>query len=139
MIPDNTYYDDSEEGLEEFFVETQTSRTYAMLKKRDMFVGTCDRLEAVKQAVYKIVNTERYQYGIYSWDYGIELRDLIGMDIAYAMAEVKYRIMEALTQDDRIDAVENFEFEKTDRHTLHVKFTVISTEGTFDDGVEVGI
>ncbi|MFQ8776837.1 MAG: DUF2634 domain-containing protein [Roseburia sp.] len=28
----------------------------------------------MKQAIYNILNTERYQYIIFSWDYGVELR-----------------------------------------------------------------
>lgn len=140
MLPNLNIQDDLEEDmLEDFAIETPPSLTYAMLKKEDLFMGTCNHLEAIKQAVYKIINTERYEYGIYSWDYGIELKDLFGKDFGYVMAEIKYRIMEALTQDDRIDSVENFIFKKLDKHSLHVKFTVVSIEGEFDEEMEVSI
>lgn len=36
-----------------------------------------DGMEAVKQAVYKILQTERYKYVIYDWNYGVELEDLL--------------------------------------------------------------
>ena len=36
-----------------------------------------DETEAVRQAAIKILNTERYENEIYSWNYGIELKDLI--------------------------------------------------------------
>ena len=34
--------------------------------------------EAIKIWLYKALQTPRYQYEIYSWDYGSELMDLIG-------------------------------------------------------------
>lgn len=72
--------------------------------------GYCDDLRAVEQAVYKIINTERYQYLIYSWNYGIELADLFGRPIPFVYAELQRRITEALLADDRIIEVTNFSF-----------------------------
>ena len=64
----------------------------------------------MKQVVFKILNTERYQYIIYSWNYGIELMDLYGMPLDYVCAELQDRITEALIQDDRINSVSDFDF-----------------------------
>ena len=50
--------------------------------------GTVDDLDAVIQTIYKILNTERYEYEIYSWDFGIELVDLYGKDITYVVPEL---------------------------------------------------
>lgn len=72
--------------------------------------GYKDYLEAMKQAIYKIINTERYEYVIYSWNYGIELADLFGEPIPYVYAEIQRRIEEALLTDDRITEVYDFEF-----------------------------
>ena len=69
-------------------VEVQTaekwpSKTYVMNIDGERITGTMtDDIEAVKQAIYKILNTERYQYPIYSWNYGVELADLFGKPIA---------------------------------------------------------
>ena len=104
----------------------------------DKISGYIDDLEAVKQAVYKILNTERYKYVIYSWDYGVELVDLIGKPIPYVMAEVSRRVTEALTMDDRIDDVVDFEFE-TKGKTLHTTFTVVTTYGNIETDLEVAI
>lgn len=32
----------------------------------------------MKQAIYKILQTERFEYLIYSWNYGIELNAVVG-------------------------------------------------------------
>lgn len=87
-------------------------------------MGYTDEIEAMKQAIYLILNTERYRYEIYDWNYGIELSDLFGKDKAYVYPELKRRIKEALMADDRITDVTDFEFESIDRNTILATFTV---------------
>ena len=41
------------------------------------------------KVVFNILNTERYQYIIYSWNYGIELIDLYGQPVSYVIPELK--------------------------------------------------
>lgn len=75
---------------------------------KDRIYGHNDGLEAMKQTAYRILLTERYKYMIYDWNYGIELDDLFGQPMSYVIPEVTRRIKEALTQDDRIDSVDNY-------------------------------
>ncbi len=96
--------------IADFEIQSQPSRTYKMNIEAETIGKQTDDLEAIKQAVYKILNTERYQYVIYSWNYGIELADLFGMPLPYVYPELKRRITEALTWDDRIDDVTDFVF-----------------------------
>jgi len=93
-------------------VVEQPSLCPRMIVESERIIGQCDDVEAIKQAIYNILNTERYQYIIFSWDYGVELKDLFGKPIDYVMPEVERRITEALVQDDRIDSCDSFEFEK---------------------------
>ncbi|MGL5511644.1 MAG: DUF2634 domain-containing protein, partial [Sporomusa sp.] len=106
----------------------------------EKIVGNVDGLEAIQQAVYKILNTERYQYVIYSWNYGIELADLFGRPIPYVYSELPRRITEALTYDDRISNVTNFELSHNKNDVL-AKFTVVTVAGTFDaeKGVTISV
>lgn len=127
MIPTNQY--DEEDILEnDFELENEPSLTYRMNTEKQTFVGKVDDTKAIEQAILKILNTERYEHEIYSWDYGIELKSLIGQPIDYVMSEVKVRITEALSADDRIEVVEDFVVEKVDKHTVHCSFKVITTE-----------
>lgn len=105
-------------------VSTQPSKTQKMYLDDKYINGTCDSLEAVKQAIYKILNTERYQYLIYSWNYGVEFIDLIGEPISYVCPEIQRRITEALMQDDRIESVGDFEFDTSKRHEVVCTFVV---------------
>lgn len=106
--------------------------------EEDRINGYTDDLDAIQQAIYLILNTERYAFPIYSWDYGIELIDLIGKPIPYAMSELPRRIKEALIQDDRITDVKDFTFEKN-KSKLHTTFTVITQSGDITSELEVTI
>ena len=105
-------------------METEPSVNYKMNIKQDIINGTIDELEAMKQVIYKILNTERYQYIIYSWNYGIELMDLFGMPVIYVIPELERRITEALIQDERIESVDDFEFDSSEKRTVKASFTV---------------
>lgn len=104
------------------------SKTYRMRIADERVMSTVDDVDAVAQACYKILNTERYQYVIYSWNYGIELKDLFGKPIPYVYSELPRRIREALLQDDRIASVGDFELSSTGGDVL-AKFTVTTTDG----------
>ena len=54
--------------------------------------------EAIKVWVYKAILTPRYNYSIYTWDYGSELLDLIGKAYTPSLtkSEAKRYIEEAL-------------------------------------------
>lgn len=109
---------------------TMPSHTYNLEYDRDGEIrGYCDELKAMRQAIYKIINTERYQYLIYSWNYGIELADLFGKPIPFVYAELQRRIEEALLADDRIRKVYDFAFSNLGGDVL-VKFNVDTVYGT---------
>lgn len=111
---------------------TEPSLTYSLNYPEDGEIkGYVDELEAIKQAIYKIINTERYKYIIYSWNYGIELADLFGKPLPYVYAEIQRRIEEALLADDRISKVYDFEFSNS-RGDVLVKFKVDTIFGEIE-------
>lgn len=105
-------------------VETQPSRSYQLHMQDGVISGSCDTLDAMSQVIYKILNTERYQNSIYSWNYGVEFSDLIGKPVLYVCAEIERRIEEALAQDDRIRFVSDFEFDTSNKHEVVCTFKV---------------
>ena len=126
MIPQN-----GDDLRQDFVFTTLPSRTLKMDHDWKTITGTIDQIQAVEQAVFLILTTERYQWLIFSWDYGVELQNLIGKDPEYCIPEIERRIREALLQDDRITAVENFEFELNKRKVLTTS-TVISIFGNIN-------
>ena len=110
-------------------VETQPSKNYKMYLEQNIINGFCDGLEAMKQVIHKILNTERYQNIIYSWNYGIELIDLYGEPVTFVCPELQRRITEALIQDDRIESVGDFKFDTSEKRTVKATFTVYTIFG----------
>ncbi len=115
----------------DFEIRQQPGKTYKMNLEEMRIGGSVDGVDAVKQAIYKILNTQQFQYLIYSWDYGIELTGLFGQSSAFVYSEIENRIREALQEDDRITDVGDFSFESNKRQVL-VRFTVYTTEGNAD-------
>ena len=133
---------------EEITETTYPSNTYKIVIKHnhyadstkavDRISGYVDDLESVKQTIYLILGTERYQFPIYSWDYGVELVDLFGKPMPYVMSELPRRVKDALIQDDRIEDVINFAFE-TNGNKLHPTFTVVTNIGNVETELEVTV
>lgn len=117
---------------------TIPTNTYRIIVDKDRVSGETDGLEAMKQAVYLILSTERYAYPIYSWNYGVELKDLFGQPTTYVEAVLEYRIRDALMADERITDVRNFEF-SSQKNTVSATFEVVTNQGNVQSTVEVTI
>ena len=126
-----------EDSIKAFTVETEPSKTYRLNIENNTISGICDGKEAVKQAVYKILNTERYKYVIYSRNYGSE--KLYGKQMSYVKSIIKSVITDALMADDRIKNISNFTVEKIDKTALKVDFTAESIFGGIDISEEVRV
>ncbi len=112
--------------------EEQPSRTYGMNVSDETVRGYADDLEAMKQAIYKILRTERYRSPIYSGDYGVELADLFGQPVSYVQPELERRISEALICDDRIESVSDFNFTLEKKGEVLATFTVHTIFGEIE-------
>lgn len=134
MIPSIENYEDEDEQEMDFDLKSEPSFTYAMKISGDevtesRFIGKVDDVNAMQQAIMKILSTERYENEIYSWNFGIETRDLYGMDVLFVMSEIKTRIGDAITADDRFESVDDFVVEKVGKCIVHCTFTVTTTDG----------
>jgi len=76
--------------------------------------GYVDGMAAIRQDIFHIVSTERLQrrpdgtvwgYPIYGENYGIELRQFIGMSFEYFNVRIEQVFTDALMQDNRIREV----------------------------------
>lgn len=132
MIPsESAFFED------DFEIEQQPTYTYKMNFEDDSVCGFTDEQEAMKQAIYKILMTERYQYPMYSWDYGIETLDLYGEPVSYVCPELERRITEALLCDERIESVSDFEFDTSQKGIVKASFVVHTVFGDIQAEREV--
>lgn len=131
MLPENT-------GLSLGEYTAYPTKTYHINLRDKCIRGMCDGLEAMRQAVYKALATERYRHIIYSFGYGTELMDYMDRLAPYVWCEIERTITEALMRDDRIMSVTDFNFEEDRKSkTLRVSFRVYTSEGDFDYEWEV--
>lgn len=134
MIPQTN----SDIDLIAFTEQEYPSYTFKLDMEQGRVSGYTDQQEAMKQAIYLILFTERYTYPIHSWNYGVELADLFGAPTTYALPEIKRRITEALLMDDRIESVDNWQF-SVNRQKVHATFTAYTVFGEVDAEMEVNI
>lgn len=125
MVPESASY-----SVEKIEVKKENTKTYALDYENNCINGFCDGKEAVKQAVRKILETDRFLYLIYSFNYGFE-RDYEGTGAGSIYPILRKNIEEALLQDDRINEVKDFSFSRSGGD-VSVKFTVVTEEDEFD-------
>ena len=87
--------------------------------------------EAIKTWIYLALNTARYRYLIYSWDYGSEIDDLIGQSYTqeYIEVEAKRMIEECLLINENITNISDFEVTiADDKLTINFKANTVFGE-----------
>lgn len=118
--------------------EQMPSYTYNINRNTNRISGYIDDKDAIIQAIYLILQTERYESMIYNWYYGVEFDGLIGKNKDYVTSELQRVIKEALTEDDRITEVSDFDITYTDDSALIV-FLVQTNIGDITIEWEVNI
>lgn len=118
--------------------DTMPSYTYNINRNTNRISGYIDDKDAIIQAIYLILQTERYESMIYNWYYGVEFDGLIGKQRDYVTSELQRVIREALTEDDRILEVSDFNITYTEDSALIV-FLVETNIGDITVEWEVNI
>lgn len=121
----------------ELVLASQPSLTWLIDKEQNQVSRMDDGLEAVRQAVEIALSVERFRWQIYSTNFGAELDDLVGEDEAYIVSELPRLIEEALSTDDRIRAVDDFGFSRTDSNSMTVTFAVHTVFGDISEVMQI--
>lgn len=136
LLPEENSIRIDENGINNIY----PSSTYQMHVEEESINGIItEETKAIEQAVYKILNTERYKYIIYSSNYGVELEELFGKPMPFILPEIPRRIKEALIQDDRIRDVDNFILNNDKQGNVTVEFTVHTVYGDIKAKKEVKV
>lgn len=116
------------------------SKTYAIDWGSGRIRGFTDGIDAMPQAIFKYLETWVGAHDIYDGSYGFEARGLIGFDRGYVESELKRRIKEALSIDERIIEANDFSFsDGEDRNSIAVSFTCATIFGEFSSTYKVKI
>lgn len=130
MLPDyNTIYQQD---------NAMPSKTYYINRNTNRISGYIDDKDAIVQAIYLILSTERYESVIYNWYYGTEFDSLVGKDRDFVKSELKRRIAEAILEDDRILDVTDFDI-SFNKDIANVVFLVETNIGDININWEVNL
>lgn len=127
---------DEEQLLDDDLIEIP-SKTYKVVNGR--VVGYTDNLEAMRQAIEKMLSTERFAYQIYSEEYGSEVYDLIGEQMDLAKAEIERLVTEAIEDDERVLEIDNFMIVEEKEESLTISFEVLTIFGSLAFNEEVDL
>lgn len=130
MLP-NIYI--TPQAFERMTTEVGPSKGFKLDEQNYQISGMIDEIDSLRQSIHCILRTERGKYPIYSNSYGVDLGDIYGKDRRFVLPQLEMRISDALTQDDRIIAVNNFSF-STERNKYVVSFVV---ENIFQNNIPI--
>lgn len=131
------------EVISDYDDELMSSKTYRLDLETKRITGFIDGVEAIRQAVFKVLSTERASFPIYGTDeginYGVELVRFIGEDYSFISADIERTITDALLQDERILDVTDFVIGEPVGDSLTFSFNVSTIFGDIDINREVRI
>lgn len=124
-------------GNQNVYSYRQPGLTYGY--NEENIAGKVDGQDAVKQAIHKMLLTERYGDAIYGEDYGVELEQYIGKGYGYLVAGIEDTLKDALLQDDRITDINVTEVKDLGNGEASITFTASTIYGDIEDNLGVRV
>lgn len=124
-------FDLEDEDIEVEEKEEELYKEYEIDWKTGQLTGRIvEGLEAVKVWIYLALQTDRYVFEQFTWDYGHELSTLIGSsnNQEYLQMEVKRMVEECLFINEHITGVSNLQCE-INEEKITISFTAITDYG----------
>lgn len=117
----------------------QPTKTYRIDFEKNRILGYVDGQDAMRQAIYKVLMTDRYKHLIYSWNYGTEWEAVQGKSWGVVESELKRIIKESLLADSRILEIRNFEISKISSRVFAASFVAETIFGDVEISEEVEV
>jgi hypothetical protein len=116
-------------------------KDFKMYYDNEIMLGfTQNDIERLKQWIYNCLMTERYDYEIFTHNFGVSLKNLLGGETERGLLtqQIADNIRDGLTYDDRINDVTDFDISFDDlAGTITAKFNVQSIYGEISISAEV--
>lgn len=127
-------YIEDEDEIEELEKEIKPPREYGIDFKTGQLTGEIvEGKKAIKVWIWLALQTPRYRYYIYTWDYGNEFEDLIGKGYTeeYIEAEARRMTEDCLLVNENIQSITEFSVNMVG-NTLTVSFTANTIYGEIE-------
>ena len=112
--------------------ESKIPKEYEIDFKTGQLTGRIvEGVEAIKVWIWLVLQTPRYRYYIYSWDYGNEFEELIGRGYSeeYINAEAQRMTEDCLLVNEHIESITDFSV-GMENEQLTISFTANTIYGT---------
>lgn len=112
--------------------ESKIPKEYEIDFKTGQLTGRIvEGAEAIKVWIWLVLQTPRYRYYIYSWDYGNEFEELIGRGYSeeYINAEAQRMTEDCLLVNEHIESITDFSV-GMENDQLTISFTANTIYGT---------
>lgn len=112
--------------------ENKIPKEYEIDFKTGQLTGRIvEGVEAIKVWIWLVLQTPRYRYYIYSWDYGNEFEELIGRGYSeeYINAEAQRMTEDCLLVNEHIESITDFSV-GMENDQLTISFTANTIYGT---------
>ena len=112
--------------------ESKIPKEYEIDFKTGQLTGRIvEGAEAIKVWIWLVLQTPRYRYYIYSWDYGNEFEELIGRGYSeeYINAEAQRMTEDCLLVNEHIESITDFSV-GMENEQLTISFTANTIYGT---------
>jgi len=116
-------------AIEQLEFATFPSFTYKLDTDANIIQSDIDGIEALKQAIFHRLLTERYAYVIYDDNYGTELEQYKSKGFGFLEATIENTLKDSLLQDDRINNIAVTGVAQTGLNSALIKFDVYSNIG----------
>ena len=127
-----TYIESETESETEQIEESKIPKEYEIDFKTGQLTGRIvEGAEAIKVWIWLVLQTARYRYYIYSWDYGNEFEELIGRGYSeeYINAEAQRMTEDCLLVNENIESITDFSV-GMENDQLTISFTANTIYGT---------
>lgn len=115
----------------------QPSNTYKIDTVNGRLSTKITGKDSIRQAIDKILITERYAFLIYDWNYGVGLDKYIGKDFAYIQADIKNNVEKSIKYDDRVLAINSVDIFKLGIDSMYIRYNVSTTDGEITSTVKI--
>ena len=94
--------------------------------------------KAIAIWVYLAMQIDRYKFYTYSWDYGNELKNLIGKNYSkeYINSEIERMIKDCVEENPYVNGIQNLEIEKIE-NTISISFEILTDYGVEEVKIDV--
>lgn len=119
---ENEYLNDDDQEVKEYEIDFATGQLTGRV---------VEGLKAILMWAWMALQTTRYRYYIYSWDYGQEFEEYIGKGYSdeHLNLEMQRIIEECLMVNEHIAGIDNYEFSKNEKGEIIISFSIMTDYG----------